>query len=311
MNIFYVLFSLSIMCPIYTYALYPMLLKVMKRKNYEVAKINPTVTVVITGENTEAKLRNINQCEYKKLKVIEGGYDCINKADGEIVIFTDTKTHLDLTAIRNIVQPFADGRIGCVVGQQINSESNSVFWKYENLIKKLESRIGCVSGATESLFAVRKSDIPLIEEKVLNKSFYIVTKITENGKDVVFEPRAKAYEGKSEGTNFIKHVQDAAGYWQALKLFPKMFLFNHGSFVYVSHRVMKWFVWLNMLTIFLISAALSDSSKLMSGLFWMQLIGYAVILFLGRRDIDGIFGKLVNIGYYFVTLNTAYFIGMF
>ena len=306
----YVLFALSVFCPVYTYALYPIVLRMMRGKQYKNEEIEPDVSVVVVGKNVEEKVTNDCQCGYPNANVIVGDY--ANKTKGDIIVFTDTKTQIDLSAIREIIKPFADQRVGCVVGQQTNPEGNSAFWKYENKIKELESRIGCVSGAPESLFAVRKSDMPRIPESVLNKPFYIATKITENGKAVLYQETAKAYEGKTDGTYFRKHVEDARGYWQALKLFPKMLIGRHGSFVYISHRVMKWFVWLNMVTMLVTSGLLGfNGSAFMATLFYLQVVGYFLLLLLGRKNIRGPVGKIIGIGYYFVMLNMSYLVGFF
>lgn len=307
MIVLYGLFAVSLFCPVYTYALYPIVLRLMKGTEYGCEEIEPAVSVLVIGEDTAEKSRNLRQCEYPGIEIMEGGYADADRAQGEIVIFTDTKTALDPAAIREIVKPFADERVGAAVGQQTNAEGNSAFWKYENLVKRLESRIGCVSGANESLFAVRKRDLPEVPETVLNKPFYIASRITEKGKAIVFRDSAKAYEGRTEGTNFQKHVEDAAGYWQALRLFPKLLIGKHGSFVYVSHRVMKWFVWLNMLVLLVTSGALALSgSALMAVLFGLQIAGYLAAFTLGRSGAGGFVGKLSGIGYYFVMLNAAY-----
>lgn len=312
MTILYALFAISAFCPVYTYALYPVILKLMRGKEYKREKINPSVTVIIKGDNLGMKIQNVLQSDYEGIEAIVGSYDSINKAEGEIIVFTDTDTVLDKNAIREIVKPFADDSVGAVLGKQTNLDGNSLFWKYENVVKQLESRIGSVSGANESLFAVRKVDMPEIPEMVLNKPFYVATKITENGKDIVFQDSAKAYESKNIGTNFGKHVQDAAGYWQALKLFPKMLLLRRGSFVYVSHRVMKWFVWLNIVTMLVTSEILAMmGSLLMAVLFGGQVIGYVVLVLASKKQFGGLLGKLVNIAYYFVMLNISYFMGIF
>lgn len=309
----YVLFAFSLFCPIYTYALYPIVLRMRKRKEFKKAEIAPSVSVLIIGDNSEIKHRNTLQCDYSDFDVMETKSieEGVSKARGEIILITDTKTELDLSAISNIVQPFADERVGCVVGQQLNPNGNSAFWKYENKVKELESRIGCVSGANESIFAVRKSDMPIVGEKVLNKPFYIATKITENGRAVVFQPTAKTYEREFNKNNFLKHVQDATGYWQALRLFPKMLLPRNGSFVYISHRVVKCFVWLDMLVILITSGIMMFDSVCMAMVFVAQLIGYLGALLLGKQNIGGVIGRLMGIGYDFVMLNVSYFIGLF
>ncbi len=312
MIVLYVLFALSVFCPVYTYALYPLVLRMMKGKQYKNDDIEPAVSIVIVGEDAKGKIRNIQMCRYPNVEIIEGGYGYVKKVKGEIIVFTDTKTEMDLAALREIVKPFADERVGVVVGEQTNPEGNSSVWKYENLVKRLESRIGCVSGANESLFAVRKSDMPEVPDHVLNKPFYIATKITENGKDIIFQESAQAYEGKTEGTNFKKHVDDASGYWQALSLFPKMLIGRHGSFVYVSHRAMKWFVWLNMTMMLVTSGLLSLKGSLsMAVLFCLQIACYVMIVFLRKTSIRGTFGKMLDIGYYFLILNYSYVVGLF
>ena len=311
MIVLYVLFALSVFCPLYTYVLYPIVLKIIRGKQYKSDNITPTVTVIVVGDNAEEKVGNIKQSIYPSLEVVSGNYSDAKKAKGDIIVFTDSITELDLIAIQNIVKPFFDERVGAVVGQQTNLEGNSTFWKYENLVKRLESRIGCVSGANESLFAVRKSDMPEVPGRILNKPFYIATKITESGKAVVFRDDAKAFEGKTEGANCQKHIEDAKGYWQALKLFPRMLIGRHGSFVYFSHRVMKWFVWLNMLTVLTISAILSIFSIVFFVIFICQVIGYLIIV-LSRGKIGfGVVRKLFGVCYYFLMLNCSYFVGLF
>ena len=313
MTALYALFALSLFCPVYTYVIYPCILRMVRGKEFIIQNIEPTVSVMVLGENAQDKIKNIQQCEYPNVvEIISGSYDSVNKAKGDIILFTDTNTQLDLTSIQEIVKPFADKQVGCVVGQQTNPEGNSTFWKYENAVKLLESKLGCVSGANESLFAVRKSDMPVVSKRVLNKPFYISTKITENGKAVLFCDGAKSYERKSGGVNFDKHVKDASGYWQALKLFPRMLLFNNGSFVYLSHRVMKWFVWLNLVILLLTSAILGMLGSIpMAVIFALQVLGYITIIAIGSKGIHNSFGKLTGIGYYFLMLNTSYFLGLF
>lgn len=280
-------------------------------ENNYLRELNPSVTVIVVGKNGKLKADAIRQSGVDTIWA-EQITESINKsARGKIIVFTDDKTVLDKVAISEIIKPFEDERIGCVVGQQTNPEGNSTFWKYENAVKLLESKIGCVSGVAASLFAVRKMDLPKVPETVRNKPFYIVTSITQAGKEVVYQPSAKAYESKTEGTNFEKHVQHAAGYWQALYLFPKMLLpINKGNFVYISHRVMKWFVWLNMVVALVTSGFLAFNSMPLKIVFVLQFIGYIVVLLLGNKQLNGLFGQLIKILYYFTMLNVAYFLGV-
>lgn len=82
-------------------------------------------------------------------------------ANGEILIFTDANTQFSSDTIRELVEPFADSEVGCVDGSKQNSLNSvtceSIYWRYEQMLKALGSKIGAVLGATGAVFAVRKS----------------------------------------------------------------------------------------------------------------------------------------------------------
>lgn len=82
-------------------------------------------------------------------------------ARGEILVFTDANTQFRANTVRALVEPFADPAVGCVDGSKQNSLNNitceSVYWRYEQMLKALGSRLGAVLGATGAVFAVRKS----------------------------------------------------------------------------------------------------------------------------------------------------------
>lgn len=130
---------------------------------------------------------------------------------------------------------------------------------------------------------------------------------------------AVAYERaeQADGLSFEKHIQDGAGYYQALRLFWRLLFPRKGSFTYVSHRVMKWIVWINMTVVFLTNAILICSSRLMLVMFVLQALLYLVMLlywiFVEKRQnfITGIIRKVLSLVFYFVSLNVAFLFGCF
>jgi cellulose synthase/poly-beta-1,6-N-acetylglucosamine synthase-like glycosyltransferase len=82
-------------------------------------------------------------------------------ARGEILVFTDANTRFSPDTVRELIEPFADKKVGCVDGSKQNSLDSvtceSVYWRYEQMLKRLGSRIGAVLGATGAVFAVRKA----------------------------------------------------------------------------------------------------------------------------------------------------------
>ncbi len=308
----YSLFVLSLFLPFYTYALYPILLRILKRRRVNEKTIAPPLSIIIIGkeEKSKEKLSGVKDLEYPEYEVLqaESIHDGAKKAKHDILLFTDTETTLDKDAAKEIVKPFADSNVGCVVGQQTCKEGNSLFWKYENYVKALESRAGCVSGITDSIFAIRKGSIIKVPDNIRNESFYIATLLTRSGKAIVYEPKAKAFEFPKEGTNYKKHIQDAVDYWQAFFFLKMMLIPGKGSFVYISHRVMKWFVWLNMVIALITNGFLACGSPVMFYLFLCQVLFYVAMLFYSKCKLKW---KLIGIAYYFFSLNISYMFGFF
>ena len=309
----YSLFALSLFLPFYTYALYPILLRVLKRRRANEGMVAPPVSVIMIGrkkEESKKKISDVKKLEYPEYEVLqaESIQAGAKKAKHDILFFTDVETTLDKNAVKEIVKPFADSNVGCVVGQQTCKEGNSAFWKYENLVKALESRIGCVSGVTDSIFAIRKDCIIKVPDRIRNESFCIATLLTRSGRVIVYAPNAKTYELKKEGTNYKKHIQDAVDYWQAFFFLKTMLVPGKGSFVYISHRVMKWFVWLNMVIALIANGLLAHSSPVMFYLFLCQVLFYVSMLIYSKCKLKW---KLVGIVYYFLSLNVSYMLGFF
>lgn len=82
-------------------------------------------------------------------------------AKGEILIFTDANTQFRFDTVRELIKPFVNKSVGCVDGSKRNSLDSvtceSIYWRYEQWVKALGSKIGAVLGATGAVFAVRKS----------------------------------------------------------------------------------------------------------------------------------------------------------
>lgn len=194
-----ILFTLSVLAPVYTYVIYPLVLMLFKAREYRTdVSFKPYISVVIVDRSfdgsdgsassslVEKKLENISASDYPAdaLDVsvdhsISEQNECDSTVDGEIVLFTDTETELDKRAITNLVSRFADDRIGCVCSQlrkkldKDGKATDGVFWMYENKVKQFESRVGRLSGGNKGLYAVRKSILWVIGNDIISLDFYI------------------------------------------------------------------------------------------------------------------------------------------
>ncbi|MDD4493821.1 MAG: glycosyltransferase [Eubacteriales bacterium] len=339
----YVLFAISLIAPIYTYAIYPLILKLLPvKKKYSADKVfTPFVTVILRQDSdksiTDSKLKNLSEQNYPcdKIEIItvsvtdQNGASAFNEAlataKGEIIVISDAKTRYDGNAVRNLVKHFSDKQIGCVVGQlrKIGTAGdkidNGAFWKYENFVRRQESKLGAVSGANHTIYAFRNGVINSIPQNIIDADFYISTYILQAGRDVIMDSDAVAYETPEDDKKqqFDRHVHDGMGYYQALGVFSRLLLPRKGSFVYVSHRVMKWFVPVNMLLLLVSNFILAVNSVLFLISLIMQIFLYLIVIAYNlwvvkkNRKAQSIVFKLLSLALYFVSINLSLLMGLF
>ncbi|KAF1086090.1 Beta-monoglucosyldiacylglycerol synthase [Sporotomaculum syntrophicum] len=367
-TLLYVIFFVAVFAPLYTYAIYPLILKALPARSY-VTDNNavPLVSVLVAAYNEECviadKIKNMSELDYPaeriefligsdgssdrtveiarscstmpNLKVFDlprgGKVQALNallrEAGGDILVFTDANTLLDRQAIRKLVSRFGDQAIGLVSGllhysvdenSGQGAQSLGTYWKYENWVKMQESKLGRLSGANGGLYAMRRGIVPEIPPGIVNDDFYMANYTLQAGWDVVMAEEAVAYEKPNDAmsSQFKRHVRDGAGHYQAMAVFWRMLLPRKGSFSYVSHRVVKWLVPFMLIAAFFSNLVLSFFSPVMLVVFWLQVLGYGVLLlnwFINRRGgrLPGIVGKLIQMACYFIAVNIALLVGFF
>lgn len=329
----YILLGVSILAPIYTYALYPFVLKLFSKKSFRTFNgFSPSISLVIYNNDRLRlcdKIKNIKQLCYPHLDeilVVHSKLEIsrnVHKVLSEIIIFTDTESLFEPSSIINLLQPLYDKRVGCVCGilrkmpDKNGAHIEGANWIYENKIKLLESNIGALSGANTAIFAVRKNLLPVHFSKLINLDFEISTSVLQSGYYVLFEPKAVAYENSiwEEKELFIKHVQDGLSGYASILHFWRLLLPRKGCFVFWSHRVMKWLVPFNLVTILIICAYLSQYSVIYIVLTILQIFVYCYISLYYRfyvskeRHNKGLIWKVSGLLCYFFTLNLAWLLG--
>jgi cellulose synthase/poly-beta-1,6-N-acetylglucosamine synthase-like glycosyltransferase len=92
-------------------------------------------------------------------------------ARGEVVILTDAETRFASGCLAALVVPFDDPRVGAATGRLAWLDGNrtetarneGAYWRYEQWVRRLESRAGWLTAVTGALLAVRASayrDVP-------------------------------------------------------------------------------------------------------------------------------------------------------
>jgi cellulose synthase/poly-beta-1,6-N-acetylglucosamine synthase-like glycosyltransferase len=272
-------------------------------------------------------LRNLHQPERKGKSAALNR--AVSKATGDILIFSDANTILNKEAVRYIASHYQDPWVGGVAGEkkvlaspdgagQVG-DSEGLYWKYESALKKLDSRFYSVVGAAGELFSLRHALYEPISENVILDDFVCSLKVAQKGYRVLYEPNAYAMELPSFSiTDERKRkIRIAAGGFQAIGILTPLLAFwkyPRLSFLYISHRVLRWTLSPLCLILAFLTAALLCFSK--SGLLY-QLAFAGQLAFYGAALATIIFpalkerSKLAKLAYYFYFMNYSVILGFF
>ena len=151
--------------------------------------------------------------------------DLVPRARGDIVVLADARQRFETTALRALVAPFADPRVGAVGGELIllqdpeastAEEGIGLYWRYEKWVRLNESRVDSTVGATGAIYAFRRDLFEPIPEDTLLDDVLIPLTIIRRGHRVVFEPGARAYDqaAKTAREEWSRKVRTLAGNFQ-------------------------------------------------------------------------------------------------
>ena len=172
-----------------------------------------------------------------------------------ITILSDANAMLSIDAIKKIVEPFINSKVGCVAGEKriiMNDIENAAatgegtYWRYESFIKQVESYCGSVLSATGELYAIRTNLFERVETDTILDDFMISTNVIKKGYQVKYVPDAYACEKASVNITEEKKrkVRIAAGSFQALFRNASLlnpFKYPLFSFQFFSHKILRWF----------------------------------------------------------------------
>jgi poly-beta-1,6-N-acetyl-D-glucosamine synthase len=288
---------------------------------------------VIVGSDGSTDSTNyiVNQysLKYPNLKLLPfperaGKVNVINKGisfcSGDIIVLSDANAIYNINSINNIIWHFFDETVGCVAGEKrINHPSNGtdiaqnegIYWRLESFIKQGECKIKTVIGADGALYAIRKGLFQLLPEDTSVDDFLLSMLIVKQGYKISYEPEAYSYEetGNSLQDEFRRKVRIAAGNFFNLKYLSVFFSFNIISFLFVSHKFLRWispFCFI-LLTVLLLS---NLSVMIFQLLLFFLVISY-VMAYYGyiAQSKNWVTVKVINILTYFYLTVLAQLVG--
>jgi len=258
-----------------------------------------------------------------KMHAMNRGMQFVKKP---FVIFSDTNTFLNKSALREIVARFSDPDTGCVAGEKriigniaedAASAGEGLYWKYESWIKRMDSELGSAVGAVGELFAIRAGLYEPVEEDTILDDFVISLRIAQKGYKIAYTSSAYAEEAASLNVHeeLKRKVRIAAGGVQTLiRLKSLLNPFRYGllTWQYFSHKVLRWTLApvslfllpvFNAITVF--GPDTNDKLNIYSLFFSLQIIVFLLAVAGMIFENKKIRFKLLFLPYYFILINLA------
>jgi len=189
----------------------------------------------------------------------------LQRATHDVLVFSDASIMLEPHALEAIVGPLADPAVGCVSGEDriADAGGEGLYGRYELALRRLESDVRSIVGASGSFYAQRRALCPPFIEGMA-PDFLSVLRTIERGYRAVSEPGA---------TGSMTSVKDPRHEFQRkvrtlirglTTLFAHAHLLNpvrYGWFAFMlfSHKLLRWTAPLFMLGALVAALALAGS----------------------------------------------------
>jgi cellulose synthase/poly-beta-1,6-N-acetylglucosamine synthase-like glycosyltransferase len=242
----------------------------------------------------------------------------VQRAQGEVLFFTDANAHIGADCLRRLVRHFADARVGCVTGDThfwhddgaVVSKGAGVYSGYESTLRHLESEIGSVLACDGAIFCIRRSlFVPLYPE--LANDLELPLRVGHAGYWTRHEPGAKVLEKdtRSPWESFRQRRrisgQGMLAMWKLRRVFSRL-----SGWQFLSRKLLRWLTLVPLALVTASALALSGKpvyaaiSVLLVAFYGLALVG--LVLALSDRSA----GRLVCVPFYVLLGSLSTFAGV-
>ncbi len=289
-------------------------------------------TAEIVEQYREKGVELVNNLQRRgKLPAIK---DAIKYIRGEIILFSDADNYYPPNALREIVKYYADPSVGAVsggrnvIGESSLGNAEGLYWKYEEFIKRQESRLGSCVGVAGDLLAIRRDLYVPPPSNVINDDFYAALSILKQGYRVIYAPEARSSHpvAGSEREEMERRARMIAGRYQVTFSFWRALPWKYPLVLWqvVSHKYLRPLVPLFMILAFLASVLTLFLPSYMTGPGWLilsfpytwvvlalQVVFYGLAWVGRRRKFRGVLGRLFYVPSFLVNSNFAALQGLY
>lgn len=245
--------------------------------------------------------------------------EIVKLAKGEIIVFSDANSMYEPNTIKKIVRNFFDQEVGCVVGELKYGEffqiedinvviGEDVYWSYDQILKKLESKISSLVAGNGAIYSVRKIIYVPLENNMIS-DFVEPLRIFKKNYRVLYEPEAIAWENTAEDSQkeFRRRIRIVTR--SVYSLFKDKYLrellnpFRYGIFSIqlLSHKLLRWFSGVLLILIFLLNILLLGKGFFYNLTILGQGIFYVLAIwgFINEKWLKRKAAKIPHVAYYF------------
>jgi cellulose synthase/poly-beta-1,6-N-acetylglucosamine synthase-like glycosyltransferase len=266
-----------------------------------------TVVVASDGstDDTAAHVRAVGSDRVRLLDLPRRGKgptlnDAVAASVGEILVFTDADVVTPPDAMRHLVAPFADPRVGAVAAEKRDRDHGATgagraSWRARRTVRRMLSRGGSVSGAQGHLHALRRELYRPLPPDVVD-DFAIPAQALLAGRRLAYAPGAVVSPlpgafatGAPRRVQFRRRVRLTAlwlrAVWGVRELLNPL---RHGFFAFqlLSHKLLRRLLFVPLIALVTASAALRRRDRFYRAATVAQLAFHGVALlaaFLPRR----------------------------
>lgn len=239
-------------------------------------------------------------------------------AKGEILLFCDAATLFQPDTVQMLVRHFSNPKIGVVCGSlrfeasEESTQTEGVYWKYETVLRMMESRLGATLTASGALYAIRHDAYAPVAINTVIEDFIIPMNARKHGYSVVYDPEAigTEYAASTVAGEFTRRVRLAVGSFRSIRQLLSVPMDFYTALALVSHKLMRWFVFLFGVFLFVGNIPLLNRPVYQVA-FLLQIAFYLAALsgYLLRERQHKL--RIAKLGYFLVAMNWAFVVGLF
>ncbi len=283
---------------------------------------------VVDGMASESRPTRGKRPGIRLLRVESGGKSlaqnrAIPHAGGEVIILTDAGSRFEPGAIKALVRHFADRKTGCVSGKLMLKQDGSAiggsqgfYWRYEMLLRRLESRLGLLHTASGMIMAFRK-DLFRPFEPNYGDDCIIPLDIAARGYRVVHDDSAIVYDGfpstmegelKARVRMTLRNITGTLSRMQIINPFRRPMLFMS----VFSHKTLRWLTPYFMLLLLAANCFLFTEGFFYSAFFYLQAAFYCLgaIGYMAEKNKKRVRIPLAAQVFSFLLANAGFFLGV-